>query len=365
MMFRKNRKAVLMLILVLVASLFLAACGSGGSSSSSGGGGQTDGNRQSGGSGEKFTLVFADYMPPTHFISQNGHQEWIKRVQELTNNRVEISYYPSGQLASAQDIMDLVRNGGADIGNTAQGYVAGKLPLTGVVSLPGLTDKADVAGMAATELLASDLMLNSGFLENGIRPLYAYTSPPAEIFTKVPIRTMDDLKGLKIRVPGGITENQLSALGATPISMAEGELYQAIQRGTIDGTFMVAPGVVGNKLYEVLSYGTVGSGGSVILLFTFISNNTWEKLPDDIKAAMNQATMEIAEKIGTITVEQLVRDTEELKKQGMEFIEVDKNLFTGAVQSVNDEWIQSMKEKGLPVEESVDLFVELLKKYDR
>jgi TRAP-type C4-dicarboxylate transport system substrate-binding protein len=111
-----------------------------------------------------------------------------------------------------------------------------------------------------------------------------------EIYSNTPVRAPEDLNGLKMRSFGLDATQLLSQLGASPVTMSSQEVYQAMQRGTIDGCLTGPSSVLGRKLFEVTKYGTNGA----IVRLPFIATASslwWDGLPDDTKAAVHEAAM--------------------------------------------------------------------------
>jgi len=305
--------------------------------------------------GEPITLSLADYQSPKHFQSVNGTQKWMKRVEELTNGKVKFNYYPGEQLAKASDLLDLVRTGGADLANICHCYVAGKMPYLGVTTLPGLIQSAEEGTRASMELIHQEPILSTDFLANGIRPLYSYMSSPYEIYTaSKPVKTLNDMKGLKIRNAGGYSGKMLELLGAVPVTISAPEQYEALARKTIDGTLFTINSFPTYKLDEVIRYGTKGVNGPPTMFVIAINEKVWEKLPEDVKKAMMQAGTEINQSLGRATDESSSQILDELKKQGkIQVVDVDQEAFRQAVSGIEQEWIKDMEAGGYSEAEKV------------
>ena len=311
---------------------------------------------------EPITLKFADYMPNTHYASENGQQVWMKKVEELTEGKIKFDFYPGEQLGKATDMLDLVATGAADVSNVPQAYVAGKTPYSSVVSLPGLVENIFQSSYASYELVQSDLVLQEDFLKNGVRPVFAYTSGTYEYWTKEPIRTVDDLKGKKIRSQGGTANLQLESQGAVPVSLAIPEMYEAIDRGTIDGSHVSMTSVPAYKLNEVVNYSTIGSGGAPTFVFFLFNENKWQTIPEELQIKILEATNLVMKEF----IEKSFAYDEKIKQSfidsgDVEFIEVDKESFFNASQQVHEVWIKENSK--IKAREVLDLYKTLLEKH--
>jgi TRAP-type transport system periplasmic protein len=326
---------------------------------------KTINSSEKGKEGEKIVLKFADYFPNTHFSSVNGTQAWVEKVEELTEGKVEIKFFPGEQLGKGADTLDLVRTGAADIGNVSQGYVSGSMQLSSVVSLPGLMDNEKQSTKAAFELISSSPVLDEDFLKNGVRPILAFTSTSYEFWTtEKPIKSVQDLKGLKIRTSGGSANFHIDAIGATPASISAPEQYEALERNTIDGTLFTITSIPSYNLNEVVQYATLGASGGPNLGFVFINEEVWKSIPQDIQDKMIEASEIIMEEYSTKSEKEAQRILKEYKSSGdIEFIEVDEEEFKEAASSVEGDWIKNMESKGLPAQETVDVYKKSLEKY--
>ncbi|ARJ39589.1 MULTISPECIES: TRAP transporter substrate-binding protein DctP [unclassified Sporosarcina] len=308
-------------------------------------------------------LRFADYMPKNHFSSVNAQQVWIDRVEELTEGKVEIEYYPGEQLGKASDSLDLVNTGAADIVNVPQAYVSGKMPLSSVASLPGLVDNIRQGSLASFELINSDPVLNHDFLKNNVVPIFGYTTSTYEFWSvKKPISQIEDLKGMKVRSQGGSANLQIEALGATPVTISTAEQYEALERGTIDSTLSATASITSYKLDEVLNYATLGAGGGTTLVFYLMDKEKWDSIPEDLQKKMQQATDEVLEEFITVSIENDEEIITGLSEEGIvEFIEIDKEEFAHVNEEVQEKWIQ--ENESISSQETLDLFKEFLNKY--
>lgn len=317
------------------------------------------------GKSEKIVLKFADYLPNTHFMSVNGTQAWIEKVEELTEGEVEIKLYPGEQLGKGADTLDLVKTGAADIGNVSQGYVAGTMPLSSVVSLPGLMDSVVQSTKASFDLISSSPVLDEDFLKNGVRPVFSYSSSSYEFWTtKKPVETVNDLKGLKIRTSGGSANIHIETVGATPTSISAPEQYEALERNTIDGTLFTINSIPSYNLNEVVNYATVGAGGGPNLGLVFINEDVWQSLPENVQEKMLEATDILLEDFGTKMGEDSKEIMKQFKESGeIEFIEVDEELFRKAAETVIDDWVVTNEAKDLPAQEALKVYKEALEKH--
>jgi TRAP-type mannitol/chloroaromatic compound transport system substrate-binding protein len=214
------------------AAFLLAACGPQGDTGAGGAGGKA--------SQERFQWSMVTTWPPNFPIFQEGVEHFAEDLRVMSDGRLDVQVYAGGQLVPALGVFDAVSQGTVQMGHGAAYYWAGKIPAAQFMSsVPfGMTRK----GMSAW-------LADGGGLELW-RELYApYNLIPFPVgntgvqmggwFNKK-IESVDDLQGLKMRIPG-LGGKVLAKAGGTPVLLAGGEIYTALERGTIDATEWVGP----------------------------------------------------------------------------------------------------------------------------
>src|SRR5262245_60310051 len=184
---------------------------------------------------QEIKLTLADQNSPQAWGPSNALQPWVKQVEEVTKGRVKIEVFPSQTLVKGPDMWRAVRSGIADIGWCFHGYWADMTPLADVITLPFLPVKsAEQASETLWTLYEKYPALKKEFAET--EPLLLYTTSPYFLLTtRKPVRVMDDLKGMKLRVPGGPPTEMTRALGAVPTPIPMPDMYQALDKGVVDG----------------------------------------------------------------------------------------------------------------------------------
>jgi TRAP-type C4-dicarboxylate transport system substrate-binding protein len=231
------------------------------------------------------TLKLAHFVPPGHIVNESIVQPLVEGVAADTNGELTIDVYPGGELG-AGPLEQYVRalQGVADITWGLQGYTSSQFPKTMIVEMPG----AIPDGMTGYEMLwnAYDEHLTDEF--PGTKPLALYVSEPNILIMKGrDVRSPQDLKGLKIRVSGSIAGAVVEALGATPVQMPAGEIYNSLQTGLIDGLITGASAVADFKLDEVADSYTIGAPLGHISFYLVMNQERYDGLSDEFKAAID------------------------------------------------------------------------------
>jgi TRAP-type C4-dicarboxylate transport system substrate-binding protein len=224
-------------------------------------------------------LTYADFFPPTNWNSILAKQ-WCDEINKQTNGRVEITYYPAGQLAASNKIADAVETGIADIGMSCTAYTLGRFPLSELIDMPHNYPNGWTATKTAWDFLTKYKLAEW----DKYHLLYFHAHGPQVIYTtKKPVRKLEDLKGLVIRSTG-IGAKIVEALGAKGYAAGQGDAYELMSKGTIDGSFTPREPLKGWKQAEVVNYvtGTYGIG-STAGFYVCMNKAKWDSLPKDIQ----------------------------------------------------------------------------------
>lgn len=347
-----RRRSTSILSAALASTFFLAACGS-----------ASSGEGESGTDGSPVTLRLADSFPPTHRITVEGGEVFMERATELSGGSIQFEHFPAEQLAGAADLLDAAADGVSDISYVGVAYHGDSLPLSDVGSLPGSFQRSELGSQAYWHVMEDSLM-EKEFLPKGVRPVWAALYPPYNLTTtKVRVETLDDLKGLQIRAAGGTLSRMVQELGGTPVELAAPEIYQALQRGTIDGSAGPISSLGDYNLEEVLKYGTTNLSLGGFVITYVINEDVFQGLSQEQQDALTQAGEEAMMHLTSVFDEDEVTAAEELEAEGMDFYELaddEAERWNTAAKSVWDDWAAELDSQGLPGSETVDMWEDAL-----
>lgn len=308
-------------------------------------------------------MSVANGSPLKHVLSAHGTTPWIDKVKALSNGEIEIKYYPAGQVAQLKELLRAVQNGIVDIAPIPIGYVTDKMPLNDVSALPGLgtTSKAIVdAHFAALQngLLAKE------FAANKIHPLYAMAFPPYQIVSmKGPIKTVEDFKGRVLRSAGGSMNLVISALGATPAEIPVGEMYVALQRGTVDGTISAFASVKGYNVQEIAKSMSGNASFGTFVNVLACNADKWKSLPKEAQAVLTKAGLEINASAAKFLDGETDNLKAEFKAKGMDIYDFAPDQIAAInkrLAGVQDEWVKRLAARGLPAAEALKQYRSLV-----
>jgi TRAP-type C4-dicarboxylate transport system substrate-binding protein len=303
---------------------------------------------------------YSIFFPATHKHTVLAG-EWAKEIEKRTSGRVKITLFPGGTLTPAPTCYDGVVKGISDIGMSVLAYTKGKFPLTEVIDLPlGYTN-----GIAATSLTNQFYAKFKPKEFEEVKILYLHAHGPGILHTKKAVSTLEELKGLRLRCTGTVTEI-VKALGGVPMSMPMGETYDALNRGMVEGSMAPMESLEGWKWGEVVK-STTESFGSAYSTAFFVAMNKekWNALPADIQKTIETINVEWVEKTGKLWDGVDKSGKEFSLKLGNKIMPLSKEenqRWATAAKPVLEEYVKRMKEKGLPGEEALKFCLDGLKK---
>tara|TARA_Y100000782_G_scaffold113104_1_gene144922 strand:+ start:256 stop:1257 length:1002 start_codon:yes stop_codon:yes gene_type:complete len=276
-------------------------------------------------------------------VSHNGshqhpHQVGFEKMSEIlekeTNGRAKLEIFPSSQIASEEEAIEMVKLGVIGSTPASSGSLSRFVPEVDLFNLPFVFDNLGhfyevldgPIGDEITKKIEQKLdCIVLGWWFSGIRNTWN---------SEKPIYTPKDLEGMKIRVIGSsIVLDTFNAFGAQATNMSFGELYSAIQQGVLDGAECDHIDLLVEKFYEVTKYVSYTEHLylSVALIF---SNKQFKKLPEDVQMALLKAGQESI-KTQRNAMESKTREALiELQKKGLVFNTVDKKIFREKAQIV-------------------------------
>lgn len=281
----------------------------------------------------------------------------LEEMKRRSGNRISYTMYSGGALGNGPDHFDIVRTGLSDMGYATLSWTPGRFPMTDVLSSPIVCPakwKGVEAGMAMY-----DRMLSPEFKD--VKVLHINNCVMAHLWTTRPVARLEDLKGLKIRSPGGLQTRAIQALGATPVFMPMGDVYLSMETGVIDGVVTCPALIKAFKIDEVAGFGVPTSFGCASEGL-FVNQRFWNRVPEDLKSII-EAVGRDAYKIAGVFDEDWYIKTMAGFKNSVEINELsDKeqlrwdDRFRGMLAA----WADELEAKGLPGKKALISFKEEL-----
>lgn len=311
-------------------------------------------------------LRLAHHLPIIHQEHKDVFVPWGAEVEKRTGGRVKVKIFPSEQLGTPFEMYDILISGTADISMVMPPLSKGRFPLDEIFHLPFFIpgDTGHPVGSKVRTALYEKYLIPIHFKE--IKGLWTGRFGLNVIHTtKKPVRTMEDMKGMVIGVPGGRNLTRLiQAVGASPETSHVPEMYTNLERGVIDGQAIPVEAMVAFKLHEVVKHVTmVNAGGATYLIA--MNMKTWNSLPPDIQKII----MEMRPWVEDVQAKAWAKATGYsimvAKKSGVEVIELspeERARWVEAAKPIDAEWVKEMDARGFPASEMYKLAEEMMSK---
>jgi TRAP-type C4-dicarboxylate transport system substrate-binding protein len=251
-------------------------------------------------------LTYSVFFPPTHGQCKAA-ESWAKEIEKRSKGRVVINVFPGGTLTKANNCYDGVVTGISDIGMSCFAYTRGRFPVMEAADLP----LGYPSGLTATRVVNAYYNKMKPKELSDVKVLYLHAHGPGLLHTKKPVKTLSDLGKMKIRSTG-LSAKVVSALGAVPVAMEQGETYEALQKGVVEGTIGPVEVLKGWRQGEVIKSTTdCNAVGYTTTMFVVMNLKKWNALPEDLKAVFTQVSKEWIDVHG--------KEWDMGDKQGLEF----------------------------------------------
>jgi tripartite ATP-independent transporter DctP family solute receptor len=286
--------------------------------------------QQSGGASHRQTVLKLGHGLDTAHPVHKAMEFMKLRIEELSGGDVTVDIYPSAVLGAETQCIEQLQNGSLAMTKTSAAAMENFIPSMAALGLPYVFRDSDhywavLNGTVGKEMLQEG---DSKFL----RGLCYYDAGSRNFYTKdKPIRTPDDLKGLKIRVMNSKTAiDMVKAMGGSPTPIAWGELYSALAQGTVDGAENNPPSFTSNKHYEVCKHFTL-DGHTRIPDLLLISSKVWDKLDPQTQEWIQQAAEESSVYQRELWQKETLAALEKAQEEGVTVYEVDTAAFAAKV----------------------------------
>jgi TRAP-type C4-dicarboxylate transport system substrate-binding protein len=303
------------------------------------------------GQAAQVTLKLHHFLPPV----ANGHARllapWAKKVEADSGNRIRIDIFPSMQLGGTPpQLYDQVRDGVADIVWTLPGSTPGRFPTIEVFELPFIAARRAVPNARAVQEFAEANLKE--FAE--VHPICFWAHDHGLVHANKPVRTMEDMKGLRLRSPTRLAGDALNALGVIGRPMPIAQLPEALAQKAVDGCVIPWEVVPAERVHELVKNHIEIPGSPTLYTATFIlamNKAKYDALPADLKQVMDQNSGQFAANMaGQMWDDQAKLVEDMVRKRGNSVTAISAEeaaRWRKAIEPVTAAWIKHVKEKGL------------------
>ncbi|HUG77861.1 MAG TPA: TRAP transporter substrate-binding protein [Burkholderiales bacterium] len=296
-------------------------------------------------------LRLSTFVPPVHVIYREIIVPWAADVAKATNGEVKVTLYPSMQLGGKPpELFRQTVDGVVDMTFTLPGYTSPAFPRVGIIELPGL--KAD--GLAATNMMWD--LLDPYLLPEfeGTKVIALWGAEDAGLMTRnnKAYRSLDDLKGLRIRAPSAAQAKQIQVMGAVPIAAPITQVYPGLERGTMDGAMVPFTTILDFRLGEVAKGFTISGpifGRSVFLIA--MNKKKFDGLSPSARQAIDGLSgRQLSLKATDTYIKRAAQAVESVRGKAdvVTLSQAEQDRISKVLRPIIDEWIKESEAKGIP-----------------
>jgi TRAP-type C4-dicarboxylate transport system substrate-binding protein len=293
-------------------------------------------------------LKLAHFMPPVHVQHLKNFTPFAENVAKMSNGQVTVKIYPGGTLGDAKQLYDATLNGVTDIAFFIPSYLTGRFPRCSVFELPALFDNAVHLAKASYEVY--DKYIADDFKD--VKVLCMYGPGQGQFgFVNKDVRSVADMKGLKVRSPNAEMNIALKALGTTPVGMPVSELAVSLQKGVVDGVLTPYSAYVDFKIYDLLKYvSEVNLYGTYMIMI--MNKKSFDSLSEIGKKAIEQASgsqwgLHVAKAYDQADVEAVEQMKATGKIQLSKLPDPEKAKIADLLKGMHTDWVETVSKKGI------------------
>lgn len=334
-----KKTALVLVVFMLIFSLVLGGCG-----------GQEPADKQGGEEKSNDTVYELNMVSPymdKHPSIVNGLVPWMAEMEEKSGGRLKFNYYNPNTLVPDKDVYDSTISGMVDFGLSYVAYSPGRFPLNSVMELPLIAPSAEAGSLVTWELYNKFPEWQKEYQETEM--LFQWASATYNLHTKnKQVKTLEDLKGMKIIGWSPDILNIIKHLGANPIEVTSLDTYMAIERGTADGVLCPLAPLKSYKISDAAKYHTI-IDISVGPFYGVMNKEVFNSMPEDLQKLMKEETStKLCTVFGKTLDEGAAADAQWMKEQGHEFYVVpdeEKARWFKAIEPIHDEWVKKYGSK--------------------
>jgi TRAP-type C4-dicarboxylate transport system substrate-binding protein len=311
-------------------------------------------------------LKIAHFVTPKHSVSI-WIEKWAQKLEKQSNGELKFSIFPGSQLGPPPKYYDIGRRGQADVVWFVHGFSPGIFNLTEISNLPYMVGSAEIGTKMLNEPELKDKYLRPE--HKGVVPLLLMTHQPGNIqMATKPIRTVEDIKGMRLRFSNSAVKDFIAALGGTPVGMPPTQITESMQKGTLDGALIDYGGAAfGFGMAPVTKYTT--EMYSYVTSFCICMNERkYKAIPANLRKMIDDSFVGVEKEVGHEWDKLDDLGKAIMVKAGDQPIELSKEeaaRFRAIGEQVAEARIAELEEKGLPAKEVYALMKKLAAKHEK
>ncbi len=294
---------------------------------------------------DEMTLQYGSIFPSGVYLSELD-RFFTEEVTKRSGGKIKFDVHWSSALGGPNEILPLVSSGAVGMAAIVTGYYFGEFPFAGLTNAVPATFESETVLDITADLFDSNETIQAEFDRLNLQPIFLRHLPQYTLICSTPVRTLGDMKGLKVRTYGAYIPKMFEAVGAIPVSLAVTEMYEALQRGTVDCAYWTRAQIVPFKLHEVGKYLIDLELGAINAYTMFTSKDTWDSWSEETRQLMIEVGEEATAMSLPITEEAEEAGLATMLESGVELVEfVDKDKLMETIPDMLDLWVEQVSAK--------------------
>jgi TRAP-type C4-dicarboxylate transport system substrate-binding protein len=315
-------------------------------------------------------LIFAYWPPLEAEICKLGFEAWGHELEDATDGRIKIKFFGGSNMGAPVSHYKLAKTGLADISVFVPEFTPGIFPLSGIANLPMIFPSSEAAALA---LYQFHMKYTANTELKDVKILATSPTAPAQLLTRdKQVRTLKDLKDMKIATTSTIQARLIELLGATPVFMTDRELYTSLSRGLTDGRFTEWHGASVWEVMKITRFRTVNINLALNQMLIVMNWDSWNSLPPDIQSIITGASgLHLSRYLGIVFDRANNRSLSKLQTYDKEvgnpemyrLSDSERQRWIEAVQPFIEHWVIESEAQGYPARDALKDVLAWLEQY--
>jgi TRAP-type C4-dicarboxylate transport system substrate-binding protein len=305
------------------------------------------------------TWKLAHISSPTHYFHLHCYTWLANEIEKRTNGKIKVKIFPAQALGKFAEQWETLTSGRADIAFVLPTLTPGLTPILSLGELPFAFNNHMEAYVVMKKLYKTGYL--DKVLYNDVKVIGLHPCTLEQIFSVKPIKSMADLKNLRIRTAGALCSKVLQAVNTSPVTIPTPEVYMALKQGMVDGAIMEPANAYMRKLFEPCKY-VLEIPFFTVILNTFMNKKVWDELPKDTQTKLDALFEEFGWRFqGIFTQSDISVRTVHYPKMGVQstyFPPNDIEQLKEVTKGIWDEWVDLTVQKGVPKDRAQKAFEE-------
>lgn len=297
----------------------------------------------------KMNLRMGHFLPAT-FAEADQDQWFAEEISRRSGGNINIEIFWAGSLGGPTELLSLVSAGAVEVVAFPVSYYPNELPLHGVVSLPRNFKDAATARETSDKLLQTDALIGEQ-KKNNIRPVLVHNSNPYRLACNGPVGSLDEMKGYRARSVGEYIPVMFNAVGLVPVNTPAGEVYEGLDRGTINCSMLSYDQMEASKIYEVAKYASDINLGALTTWKLWFNRDLFEGFPPEVQELILEVGKEATQRDLEAVERKIKGSVERLAEHGVSLTPLsDMGTFNTEIPLALDLWTAKMEKLGMNAE---------------